>query len=357
MPRRRDGESEIRARRDLPMSNDAQQLGQRARPRTGQLDGMINVNKPAGMTSMDVVRRIKRASRQKRVGHGGTLDPFASGVIPICLGQATRMMEYLIEGTRTYRAVVELGVETDTYDIEGAVTGKGDASGVTLRDIEAAAASFKGNIEQVPPMYSALKRQGRRLYELAREGIEVERKPRHVEVMSIEVLGWSPPLVDLQVHCGRGFYMRSLAYDLGKYLGCGGHLRNLVRLGSGAFHVSDAVALEEAERSFEDGTWERRLHPLDMVVGHLRAAIVGRRIEEMFRHGRPLPGGLHIPHGRPREHCRVYSIDGRFVAVMTFDPSAGSWQPDRVFNLHYSDLIGSGDPEATSTPPHDSAAP
>ncbi len=140
--------------------------GRRTRP--PQIDGMLNVDKPEGITSMDVLRRIKRASGQRRVGHGGTLDPFATGVIPVCFGQATRMMEYLIDGTRVYRAVIELGVETDTYDSQGAVTSRADASGITRQDLEAALASFMGVIEQVPPMYRALKREGKRLYELAR---------------------------------------------------------------------------------------------------------------------------------------------------------------------------------------------
>ena len=176
---------------------------------SASVDGIFNVDKPPDITSMDVVRRVKRASGHKRVGHGGTLDPIATGVIPICLGQATRMMEYLIDGTKEYRGMVALGVETDTYDALGTVVREIDASHVTLKEVENVLLSFKGNIQQVPPMYSALKRQGRRLYELARAGIHVERNPRDVNVGSIEILDWVPPIVDLRVTCGRGFYMRS----------------------------------------------------------------------------------------------------------------------------------------------------
>ena len=286
---------------------------------------------------MDVVRRIKRATRQKRVGHGGTLDPIASGVVPICIGQATRMMEYLIDGTRDYRAQIEFGVETDTYDTAGEVTGRSDPSSVTRQDVARTLGAFKGSIEQVPPMYSALKRQGKRLYELARAGIEVERKPRKVEVQSIELLDWLPPVVTLEVVCGRGFYMRSLAHDMGQALGCGGHLKSLVRLRSGPFRSSEAMPLEVAEHKLAEDTWRELLYPPDIVVRHLRAAIVGKRLEEIIRHGRALPTGLRIPFSRPGEQCRVYGVDGRFIGVLSFEASIGQWQPQRVFTFGYSE--------------------
>ena len=308
---------------------------QRARPRLPRIDGLLNVNKPEGVTSMEVVRRIKRVSGQKRVGHGGTLDPFATGVIPICLGQATRMMEYLIEGTKKYRAVVELGVETDTYDVQGTVVARSDVSGITRQDVEDAAAGFVGRIDQVPPMYSALKRDGKRLYDLARAGVDVEREPRSVEVSGIDVHGWDRPLFEIEVTCGRGFYMRSLAHDIGQSLGCGGHLRSLARLKSGALSISESMALEDAERCFEDGAWRRVIHAPDVAVRHLRAAVVDSRVEETIRHGRPLPSGLRLPDGRRNEHCRVYATDGRFIGLVAFNSSAGQWQPHRVFSLSY----------------------
>ena len=320
---------------DPPRSERPHDQRRRTSARLPQIDGMLNVDKPAGITSMDVLRRIKRASGQKRVGHGGTLDPFATGVIPVCFGQATRMMEYLIDGTRVYRAKIELGVETDTYDSEGTVTRRADASGIARRDLEAAVDNFKGNIEQVPPMYSALKRNGKRLYELARAGIEVEREPRKVEVSDIDFKDWSPPVLDLEVHCGRGFYVRSLAYDLGRLLGCGGHLKSLIRLRSGPFDISDALTLDQAEQCFEDGSWRDRMHPPDMAVDSLRALIVGRQAEENIGHGRPLPASMRMPESRSNERCRVYSLDGRFLAMMSFNSSTREWQSNRVFNLSY----------------------
>jgi tRNA pseudouridine55 synthase len=280
---------------------------------------------------MDVVRRVKRASREKRVGHGGTLDPVATGVIAICIGEATRMMEFLIEGTKEYRGLVRLGVETDTYDSMGQVTGRIDPSFVTLQDVEGALESLEGSIEQVPPMYSALKRQGKRLYDLARAGIDVEREPRKVQVHSIDLLDWSSPLVTLNVTCGRGFYMRSLAHDLGHALGTGGHLENLVRLRSGPFKISEAIAITDLEQKCADGTWRESLYAPDVVVGYMRSAIVGRQVEELIRHGTALPHGLGIPFSRPDEQCRVFSTDGRFVAVLSFNASKGQWQPARVY--------------------------
>ena len=305
----------------------------RVRSDVGSMHGILNVDKPPSLTTMEVVRRLKRASRQRRVGHGGTLDPVATGVVAICFGQATRVMEYLVNGTREYRSTIELGVETDTYDVLGRVTGIVNPSAITLEHVEGALESFRGTVEQVPPMYSALKRQGKRLYHLARAGIEVEREPRTVEVSSIKVVDWSPPAVTLVMRCGRGFYVRSLAHDLGGVLGCGAHMKTLVRLRSGPFELSDALSLEQAEQKLGDGTWIESLYVADVVVGHLRAAIVDRRLEQMIRQGRPIPPGLRIPFSRPDELCRVYGPDGKFVAVLSFNASKGHWQPDRVFNI------------------------
>jgi tRNA pseudouridine55 synthase len=298
---------------------------------------MLNIDKPAGMTSMDVVRRIKRASRQKRVGHGGTLDPMATGVIAVCMGQATRMMEYLINGTKEYRGQIALGVETDTYDALGEVVRTSELPPIGQEELVGALEAFVGTIEQVPPMYSALKRQGKRLYELARAGVEVEREPRRIEVTSVSVIDWSPPNVTVDVVCGRGFYMRSMAHDLGEALGCGGHLRTLVRNRSGPFKLDQAITLDEAEGKFAQGVWHEALYAPDFVVGHLRAAVVGKRVEEMIRQGRPIPEGLRIPGSRPNEQCRVYGIDGGFLAILSFNASMRQWQPDRVLSLSYGD--------------------
>ena len=294
------------------------------------VDGILNVNKPHGLTSMTLVRRLKRTGVVKKVGHGGTLDPIATGVVPVCLGRATRVMEYLVDGVKEYRAGVELGVETDTYDAQGEVVRSTDASSVTRDDVAAVLSRFRGRIEQVPPMYSALKRQGKRLYELARAGIEVDREPRTVNVYAIEVTDWSPPVATVNVSCGRGFYMRSLAHDLGRELGCGAHLRDLVRTRSGPFHIEDSLSIEDAETAMEEEDWSSLAAP-DAVMGHMRAMVVGRSMEEDIRHGRSLSKRMESGITGKEERCRVYSTDGRFLAVIVVDGASGVWRPEKVF--------------------------
>jgi len=299
------------------------------------IDGVLNIDKPEGLTSMDVVRHIKRVSRVKRVGHGGTLDPFATGVIVICLGQGTKMMQDLVDGSKIYRGVIELGVETDTYDVQGAVIRRMDASEITLEDFTTAMGKFIGMIEQVPPMYSALKRQGKRLYELARAGVEVDRDPRRVEVNEIEVIEWNFPFVEIEVQCGRGFYMRSLAHDLGEKLGCGGHLKSLKRIKNGPFYIGEALILQQVEKFFGDGSWKQIVQAPDTIVSHLRTIIIGDKAEQALRQGQSLSLGQKIPPTRPDERCRAYSTDGRFIGIIAFDATARRWHPQRVLNIAY----------------------
>ncbi len=302
---------------------------------TSSIDGVLNINKPRGITSMEVVRRIKRASGQKRVGHGGTLDPIATGVVPICLGQATRFMEFMLDGTKEYRAVIELGAATDTYDAEGEVVTRGEYSNISRDDVERALVGFKGEIQQVPPMYSALKKDGKRLYELARAGIEVERKSRDVSVYEIALADWNPPDATVNVRCGRGFYMRSLAHDLGAILGCGGHLKELDRTRSGIFNIENAVSVEIAEQRFHEGSWHELVFAPDTVLRNLPVIIVGRNLETMIRHGRPLPASVVRQPATSGEKCRAYGVDGAFIAIVKFDKEKAHWKPDKVFSLQY----------------------
>ncbi len=296
------------------------------------MNGILNIDKPYGITSMEVVRRVKRACGQKRVGHAGTLDPIATGVIPVCIGHATRVTEYLNDGRKEYEAQIELGVTTDTYDAMGEVLARCDPGNLSESDILAKLKSFEGSIEQVPPMYSALKKDGKRLYELARAGIEVEREPRRVQVYGITLLELQGHVARVLVACGKGFYMRSLAFDLGQELGCGGHLKSLIRTKSGPFKVEEAISLEDAEDAFSSSDWPDILNPPDVVLSSMRATIVGSKIEDMVRNGRALPPGLRIPNGRANEKCRAYSVDGRFIAILTFDATLASWRPEKVFS-------------------------
>ena len=299
------------------------------RPRSG----ILNIDKPYGMTSMEVVRRIKRALGMKKgVGHGGTLDPIATGVIPVCVGQATRVMEYLLDDSKEYACRIRMGVSTDTYDAMGEIVAERDSSHVSRQQIESALEEFRGEIAQVPPMYSALKRQGRRLYDLAREGVEVEREARPVVVHEISLTSWEPPVAAVNAVCGKGFYVRSLAQDLGESLGCGGHLEALVRRRTGPFHLDDAVSLEGAVGRIESGCADELLHSPDSVLESMPAMTVGQPHLKMIRNGRPLPPGVGLDTHAPNERARAYDTDGAFVAIMRFDGALRQWRPDKVFN-------------------------
>ena len=300
--------------------------------------GILNLNKPPGATSMAMVRLVKRITGQRKVGHGGTLDPMASGVLPILLGQATHMMDYLIEGTKTYRARILLGITTDTLDAMGAVVGRGDPSAVTRAAVEEALEAFRGTIAQVPPMHSALKRGGERLYALARAGVEVPRESRTVQVFRLELLEWEPPSLTVDVECGRGVYIRALADDLGQALGCGGHLTALERQRTGPFSLASSITPEQLTETAETQGWQELLLAPDVVVEHLWAAVVNHHLEAYLRQGRQVALGWRGQ--TPAQHqelCRVYSLDGRFLALARFDRPLGLWQPTRVFDQSASD--------------------
>ena len=223
---------------------------------------------------MDMVRLVKRLTHQKKVGHGGTLDPIATGVLPICLGQATRMMDQLIDSTKLYQTEIILGITTDTFDIAGTILEEKDISSIDLEVIENTLNNFRGTIYQVPPMYSALKKHGTRLYEYARAGMEIQRSPREVKVLNIKIEKWNPPILNLQIECGRGVYVRSLAHDLGQSLGCGAHIKTLMRLRTGPFSIEHAISPEDLESHSKSDTWTQCLLPTDYVIKHLRIATV-----------------------------------------------------------------------------------
>lgn len=304
------------------------------------MDGILNINKPSGITSYRVVSLVKRLSGEKRVGHAGTLDPAATGVLPVCLGQGTRVIEFLMDTTKAYRAEIELGIATDTYDADGRVTQRGDPSGISRERLDSALASFRGLIDQTPPIYSALKFQGQPLYELARAGIRVELKSRPVSIHSLEVVGWQPPLVTVDVVCGKGTYIRSLAHDLGQALGCGAHLKSLVRMRCGIFDITEAVSLPQLEDAFRCGYWQQFLYPIDSVLSDWPAMVVNDREAEDIKNGRPFvtedgKGKAPLPEGN---RCRAYAADGRFLAVLCFDSETGRWQPEKVFPRPGSDF-------------------
>jgi len=305
------------------------------------MDGILNINKPQGKTSFSIVARVRQLSGERRVGHAGTLDPAATGVLPVCLGQGTRIIEFLMEATKTYRAQIELGVATDTYDATGKITQQGDPSRISQKQLESALASFCGLIPQIPPMYSAVKYHGQPLYKLARAGINVERKSRLAKIYHLELIDWQLPIATVEVECGKGTYIRSLAHDLGQSLGCGANLKSLIRLRHGFFDIKDAVSVPQLEDAFRYQYWQHFVYPIDIVLLHWAAVVVDDDTSQAIRNGRPLTlknhngsektGYLKQPPSIGSSYCRVYTPDGGFLGVLHFNPERGEWQPEKIF--------------------------
>ncbi len=297
------------------------------------MDGILNINKPSGKTSFSMVALVRRLSGERRVGHAGTLDPEACGVLPVCLGQGTRVIEFLLGWSKVYRAEIELGVATDTYDATGKIIRQADPSRISRGQFESALGSFCGLIQQRPPMYSALKYHGQRLYKLARAGITVDRESRQAKIYRLELIDFKLPVVKVEVECGKGTYIRSLAHDLGELLGCGAHLKSLVRLRYGPFDITDAVSLSQLEDAVGHNSWQNLVYPVDTVLQHWAAVVVSEEQERVVRNGVPLvledgPDGASYD-----ERCRVYSRDGCFLAVLRFNPESGQWRPEKVFSV------------------------
>jgi len=302
------------------------------------IDGILNLDKPKGTTSFGVVAHVRRLSGERRVGHAGTLDPDATGVLVVCLGKATRLVEYLADARKAYRAEVErkayraeveFGTATDTYDASGQVVQTGDASGLERHDIENAAAAFVGKINQVPPAYSALKHRGVPLYRWARAGVEVPIPPRQVEFFRIDVVEWKSPVAVLEVECGKGAYIRSLAHDLGCSLQCGAHMRNLVRSQSGPFHIADATGMEQVEDAFKNGEWAKLMLPMDSAIAHLPRVTISGDAERAVLNGRTIAGEWE--EGPTSGLCRAYGACGEFIAILACDEEQGCWRPRKVF--------------------------
>ncbi|MDE2683827.1 MAG: tRNA pseudouridine(55) synthase TruB [Chloroflexota bacterium] len=295
--------------------------------------GFLNLYKPAGITSMAALRRVKRATGQRRkVGHAGTIDPLAEGVLPICFGQATRLMEDVVSGRKRYRMTMRLGATSTTYDAEGDITESAYSVELTRREIETALVNFVGRIEQVPPMYSAIKVDGRRLYELARAGKEVERAPRPVQVYEIHIDEISLPYLRLTVDCGKGTYLRSIAHDLGQALGCGGYVTELCRLSCGRFKAEHGVTLEGLEDSAAEGDWRVHLQPVDWALRDYPALRVTSDQATAIKHGQAiLPVGDAAAGPEAPGMRRAYDPDGVFLALLQFQGETDRWQPRRVF--------------------------
>lgn len=231
------------------------------------VNGFLVIDKPVGLSSHDIVNRVRRILATKKVGHTGTLDPFATGVLPIAVGEGTKAIPFLDEGKKQYQATLQLGLVTDTLDCTGTVVQKADSSGISEADLRQAMAALTGEISQVPPMYSAIKQGGQPLYKLARKGIEVERPARRIVIYQFVLNAFDPPFVRVTVRCSRGTYVRSLADDLGRMLGCGACLTELRRTQSGPFRLSDAVTLEQLEAVVANQALDQHLlSPLNLLI-------------------------------------------------------------------------------------------
>ncbi|MBL0355068.1 MAG: tRNA pseudouridine(55) synthase TruB [Dechloromonas sp.] len=272
-----------------------------------QVDGVLLLDKPLGLTSNDALQKVRRLFSAAKGGHTGTLDPLASGLLPLCFGEATKFSADLLDADKTYEAVIQLGVTTDSGDAEGKVT-KTAAVNVEIDDILRVLSQFTGAIRQIPPMHSALKRNGRPLYELARQGIEVEREPRMVTIHAIDCLGFGGESLTLRVACSKGTYIRVLAADIGDALGCGAHLAGLRRTRVGDLDLGAAVTLAHLA-SLDEAGRAGCLQPVDDLLRTLPAAMLEGEAAERFRHGNPveLPAGLS---GK----IRVY-VDRRLIGV------------------------------------------
>lgn len=295
------------------------------------MDGVLVVDKPAGMGSTDVVRVVRRAAGQRRVGHTGTLDPNATGVLVVCLGRATRLVRFLQAGRKTYRAEIVLGIETTTQDTSGETVRERSAAAVTERQLCDAMTAFVGEIDQVPPMVSAVKVDGERLYERARRGETVEREPRRVTVHDLVLESFEPGArarAGLLVTCSSGTYVRTIAHDLGRELGPGAALAELRRVANGAFTVDDAHTLEEVERAADEGR-------LDALTLTLREAVRGMPIVTVDRGAaRAVATGRSLP---------AAGVDGPFAVVL---------DDDRLLAI-FADRDGDARPEAVFVQPPD----
>ncbi|MEN9800862.1 MAG: tRNA pseudouridine(55) synthase TruB [Pseudomonadota bacterium] len=282
------------------------------------LHGILVVDKPPGPTSFDVVRRVRSLLRIPKVGHTGTLDPAATGVLPLCLGDATRVAGYVTERDKAYEAVVRLGEETDTQDATGKVTASAPVPGLGTEVLEAALDRFRGTFLQVPPMYSAVKVQGKRLYELAREGKEVERAARQVTVHQLRCVDRSERELRLVVHCSKGFFVRTLAHELGRVLGCGAHLSALRRTRSGPFTLAQALPLQQLEQLAREAPAElsKRLVPVEEALSELPEVRVDAAGAERVSHGVPLEGFSQF---EGQGKLRVTGPGGKLLAVAEVD--------------------------------------
>ena len=327
------------------------------------MDGIINVYKENGFTSHDVVAKLRGILRMKKIGHTGTLDPAAEGVLPVCLGKGTRLCDMLTDKTKTYRAVLLLGQETDTQDTTGVVQAEYPVH-VTEEEVRKAIVSFLGDYMQIPPMYSALKVNGKKLYELARQGKEVERQARPVQILDIQIESIDLPRATFFVTCSKGTYIRTLCYDIGRKLGCGGCMESLLRTRVDRFELKDSLTLSQIEKLRDEGRVEEAVVPVEGVFLRLPALVTKPGDgDKLVHNGNPFPAELAEaedcdlsvefgagsdcaaePAGRSETECglaasvadrfdgvRVYDSEHHFIGIYRYSEEKRRYQPQKIF--------------------------
>lgn len=296
------------------------------------LNGILNVYKERGFTSNDVVARLRGILHQKKIGHAGTLDPEATGVLPILLGSATRLSSLVMDHEKTYRAVLLLGVVTDTQDMTGTVLSRSDQELPGEAQIEDAVLSFEGGYDQLPPMYSAKQVNGKRLYELAREGKEIARSKVPVVITNLRITSIDLPEVTILVTCSKGTYIRTLCHDIGQKLGCGGTMQALERVSAGGFSIEHAIPLGRIEALASENRVQEFVTPCENLFSDCaRVAAPSALVQKKLLNGNALtPEELAIPSGQDSERIRLCTMDGTFVAVYRFDSQRNLYRPYRM---------------------------
>lgn len=276
--------------------------------------GILPLDKPSGVTSNGILQQVKRLYQARKAGHTGSLDQMATGLLPICFGEATKMSGFLLDADKLYRATCKLGIKTNTGDAAGEVIRQQPVPELSRDQVQAVLKRFNGPIEQVPPMHSALKHKGRRLYELVREGIEVERQPRPVTIHRLELLELRRDEIDIEVHCSKGTYIRTLAEDIGEQLGCGAHVSALHRLGAGPFTAEQMVTVEQVEQACQAGgldALDKLLLPLDTAVADRPAVELAENVAYYLRQGQ----AVMVPNAPTHGWLRLYDHQRRFLGM------------------------------------------
>ncbi len=300
------------------------------------MDGILNVYKERGWTSFDVVAKLRGILKERRIGHTGTLDPEAEGVLPVCIGKATKVSSLLTDMDKTYRAVLLLGRKTDTEDLTGTILQESPVA-CTEDDVRRVIADFVGEQQQIPPMYSARKVGGERLYKLARRGVEVEREPRTVTIKEIHIERVELPEAEMTVRCSKGTYIRTLCSDIGEKLGCGGCMKQLLRTQTGPFYLDGSRRMDEIEALCAEGRVQEILLPTDSLFLQMDAVLLSPEAEKLVRNGNPLPESVMKSCGRERVSARetagarMYAADGTFLAIYEYSPAKKDWRARKMF--------------------------